>query len=658
MAKGLNYLKLLLFLILFVLVKIGQIARISFSLPVFSVPIRFKILAATVLIFAFFYTLLVAKLTAELPSPKQLMATERPLTTQILDRKGRLLYQIYEGRNRQLVKLEDLPSHLTQATLAIEDKHFFNHPGIDPGGMIRALKLNLKGQVPDGARQGGSTITQQLVKNTLLSSEQTIPRKLKEIILALWIERLYSKKEILQMYFNEAPYGGPTWGVKAASEMYFDKKASDLNLAQSAYLAGLPAAPTLFSPYGPYPEKGRERQQEVLRRMIEDGYISQKEADEALSFKLNFQPPKTEIYAPHFVMYVRSLLASKYGEKVVSQGGLKVITTLDLDIQEMAEEAVENQISKLKEFQVSNGAAMVTDPKTGQILAMVGSKDYFDPAGGNFNVTLSLRQPGSAIKVITYAAAFEAGFSPGTLLLDAPVTFPPPAGEPYGKPYSPTNYDSRFHGPISLRTALGSSYNVPAVKVLNLIGLPAMLQTARKMGITTFTDPKNYGLSLTLGGGGVKMLEMMTVYGTLSSGGIKYPSQAILTIEDSLGHLIENHQKSQGKRVLSDEIAYLLTHILSDNQARTPAFGPNSQLVIPGHTVAVKTGTSDNKRDNWVLGYTPDYVVGTWVGNNDNSPMNPKLASGITGATPIWHDIMANLLSDKPDVPFQKPTKI
>lgn len=635
------YLQLLIILPIYSLVKLGQALQ--------KVRIAIAVLAFIVL----GYSLNIVGTVSSFPSPSRLAPTERPLTTQILDRNGNLLYSLYEDRNRKLITVDDLPPYLIQATIAIEDKHFYSHPGIDPTGIARAVRLNLTS--PNRTLQGGSTITQQLIKNTLLTPDQTVIRKAKEILLAIWTEALYSKKEILQMYFNEAPYGGPAWGIETAAEMYFGKPAHDLTLPESTYLAGLPAAPTKFSPYGTHPEKGRERQLEVLRRMVEDKYISQEEADRAKEATLAFKTPAQSIQAPHFVMYVRSLLVEKYTEKVVSQGGLKVTTSLDLRLQEMAEDVIKRQVEKLKGLKVGNGAAVVTDPKSGEILVMVGSKNYFDSKDGNFNVALAERQPGSAIKVITYATAFKQGFSPGTILLDTPTTFP----NPWGKPYSPVNYDRAFHGPVSIRTALGSSYNIPAVKVLNIIGIPEMLKTAQDMGITTLKNPQDYGLSLTLGGGGVKLLEMMTVYGILASGGTKYEPKPILKIVDASGNVLEDYSReSSGKRVLTEEVAYLLNDILSDNRARNPAFGYNSLLQIPEHTVAVKTGTSDDKRDNVTFGYTPEYVVGAWVGNNDNSPMNPKLTSGITGAVPIWHEIMANLLADRPDLAFKRPAGI
>lgn len=611
---------------------------------------RFRLTVAFLTLGLIFYSFLFSQFLSQLPSPHQLSSVDRPLTTEIYDRNGELLYQFYEGRNRELVPLQEIPAQMIQATVAIEDQHFFNHPGVDPLGIIRAAYTDLT----TGKEEGGSTITQQLIKNTLLTSDKTFTRKIKEAILAFWAERIYSKDDILQMYFNEVPYGGPAWGVEAASEMYFGKKVADLDLAESSFLAGLPASPTLYSPYGTHPELGKTRQEKVLKRMVEDHYITEKQASQAAEEKLAFRPPTTDIKAPHFVMYVRSLLAQKYGERTVAEGGLKVTTTLDLGMQEMAENVVAQQIADLSKLNVGNGAAMITDAKTGDILAMVGSKDYFSPDGGNYNATLALRQPGSSIKVVTYATAFKQGYSPGTILLDTPTSFP----NAWGQNYTPVNYDGRFHGAVTIRTALGSSFNIPAVKMLAMVGIPNMLATAHDMGITTFTQPDKYGLSLTLGGAAVRMIDMMSVYGTLASGGVQYTPQAILKVTDSDGNVLEDNTNPEGHQVLTPEVAYLLSNILSDDNARTPAFGPKSLLYIPDRTVAVKTGTSDDKRDNWAFGFTPEYVVGTWVGNNDYSPMDQALSSGITGATPIWHDLMVNILRSRPNLAFKKPSGI
>ena len=598
----------------------------------------------------FFYSFMLVTAARNLPSPERLSESNGPLTTEIYDRNGKLLYRLYEGKNRSLITLKEIPTDLVHATIAIEDKHFYSHPGIDVAGIARAsLDYMREGEI----QGGGSTITQQLIKNTLLTPEQTIKRKLKEIILAFWAERIFTKDEILQMYFNEVAYGGPAWGISAASQTYFSKDPKDLTLAESAYLAGLPASPTSYSPYGVYPELGKMRQQQVLRRMVEDGFITEEQASAALQQELKINPPIAQINAPHFVMYVRQVLSQKYGERMVSQGGLKVYTTLDLDIQKMAEETVAAEVAKLGSLNVTNGAAMVTDAQTGHIIAMVGSKDYFDPNGGNFNVTVALRQPGSSIKPITYATAFKQGFTPGNLLLDAPITF-----RNAWESYTPVNYDGKFHGPVTIRTSLGSSYNIPAVKMLSIVGIPDMIQTSKDLGINSFDKPERYGLSLTLGGGEVKMIEMMSVYGTFSQSGIRFDSEPIMKVLDPQNVVLEDNSKPEGVRVLPAENAYMISDIMSDNKARTPAFGSNSLLNIPGHIVAVKTGTTDNKRDNWTFGYTPEFVVGVWVGNNNNVPMNPQLTSGVTGAAPIWNKIMTNVLKDRQNIAFSKPSTV
>lgn len=617
---------------------------------VFPSPLRIAFFLGVFVLIFFSYSLFLINISRDLPSPEKLTQVSQPLTTQFYDRSGKLLYRLYEGQNRSLVKLPDLPSDLINATIAIEDRNFWGHRGVDFFAISRAALADFQNQ----NIQGGSTITQQLIKNTLLTPERTWQRKLKEVALSFWTERIFSKQQILEMYFNSVPYGGPAWGVEAAAETYFNKHAHDLSLAESSYLAGLPAAPTNYSPFGPHPELGKERQKEVLEKMAEDGFISRNQAQTALNQELSFRPAIDTIKAPHFVMYVRSLLTDKYGEKVVSQGGLKITTSLDLGLQQQVENIVTEEVDKLSNLDVTNGAAMVEDPKTGQILAMVGSKDYFDANGGNYNVALALRQPGSSIKPITYSTAFKQGYSPGNLLLDGPITF----SNPWGAAYSPVNYDDKFHGVVSIRTALGSSYNVPAVKMLNIVGIPNMIKTAHDMGITTLNDLGRYGLSLTLGGGEVRLIDMMSVYSTLSQLGLRHPSVAILKVTDSKDQVLEDNTDLPATRALGEGVSFMITDILSDNSARTPAFGPNSLLNIPGHIVAVKTGTTDNKKDNWTFGYTPDLVVGVWVGNNDGHPMNPALTSGITGAAPIWNRLMTMLLADKPNIAFQRPTEV
>ncbi len=617
----------------------------GFKLSPFKIGLTVVLISVFVL--GYFFFLIIA--TQDLPSPQRLSEGVSPVATEFYDRNGKLLYRLYEGKDRTPVNLDELPPYVIEATLAIEDKNFYAHSGIDLFGMLRAIKAYVK----DGQVQGGSTLTQQLIKNTLLTPDRTLTRKTKEILLSFWAERIFSKKEILQMYFNEVPYGGPAWGIQAGAQTYFNKNAHDLNLAEASFLAGLPASPSTYSPYGANPESGKMRQKEVLRRMVEEGFITREEADQAAASELEIKPPLQTIKAPHFVMYVRELLAKRYGERVVSQGGLHITTTLDLNTQEMAEGVVFEEVSKLSYLNVSNGAAMIVDGRTGQILAMVGSKDYWDPKIGNFNVTTALRQPGSSIKPITYATGFKIGYSPGTILLDAPVSF-----KNAWETYSPVNYDGSYHGPVTIRQALGSSYNIPAVKMLAMVGIPEMISTAKDMGITTFNDPSEYGLSLTLGGGEVRLIDMMSVYDTLSQNGIRREVQPILKITDYKGNVLQDNQNPESKQVIAPAIAYLITDVLADNKARTPAFGPNSQLFIPGRSVAVKTGTTDSKRDNWTFGYTPDLVVGAWVGNNNNSPMDPALTSGVTGAAPIWNKLMTNLLEGRENLTFTKPEDV
>jgi len=596
------------------------------------------------------YFLILDTIFKDLPSPQKLSKQEQILTTKIYDRNYQLLYKIFRGENRTPVKLADLPRPFIYATIAIEDKDFYRHRGLSPRGILRAAYLYLF----KAKTTGGSTITQQLVKNTLLNSEKTLRRKIKEAILAILVEQKYSKDQILEMYLNQVGYGGAAYGIEEASQKYFGKHAKDLNLAEGALLAGLTASPTKFSPFGLHPEMAKERQAAVLRRMAEDGYITEEEEKKTKEQELKFAPQRDEIFAPHFVMYVKELLVQKYGEKAVENGGLEVTTSLDLNLQEAAQKIVNEEVKKLGDLHITNGAAFITNPKTGEILAMVGSKDYFaKDIQGNFNVTTALRQPGSSIKPVNYSIALENGFTPATLLDDSPITYQVPGQEPY----SPKNYDNRFHGQIPLRTALGSSYNVPAVKVLAAFGVKKMIGRGKEMGITTWENQSRYGLSLTLGGGEVKMTDLAVVYGVLANSGVRVDLNPILEVKDSTGKILEKNLQGQETPVLNPGVAFLLTNILSDNSARTPAFGPASQLFIPNRSVAVKTGTTQNLRDNWTIGYTPSRLVAVWVGNNDNSPMS-WVASGVTGASPIWRKIMDSLLINSPVEDFPKPDEV
>jgi len=596
-----------------------------------------------------FFPLLFLIFLQDLPSPIILSLQDTAQTTKIYDRNGALLYQIYANQNRTSVLLSSIPQQLQHATIAIEDKNFYSNPGFNIEAILRAAIADLSGK----PLQGGSTITQQLIKATLLTPQISLTRKIKEVILAFWAERIYTKNQILQMYLNQIPYGGTSWGIEAAANTYFGKNAKNLDLAQSAFLAGLPNAPTFYSPYGEYPNLWKKRQQEVLARMAEQKFITKKQEEDASKEELTFLPVQNPIHAPHFVMYVKNLLVEKYGLPMVEKGGLSIKTTLDLKTQETAEKIVKEEVNNNRNLNLTNGASLITDPKNGDIIAMVGSYDYSDPSGGNFNTTLALRQPGSSIKVVTYSAALSQSFTAATIIDDSPITFTSP-GAPI---YSPVNYDGRFHGLMTLRLALANSINIPAVKTLNNIGVPAMVDLGKKMGISTWKEPGNYGLAITLGGADVKMIDMATVYGVLANEGNRIDLNPILKITDSQGNILEEKQVEK-KRVLDPGASFIISDILADNQARSMEFGINSPLLIQNHTVSVKTGTSDNKRDNWTIGYTPSYLVAVWVGNNDNSPMSQSLASGITGAAPIWHRIMDNLISSKPDEKMSRPDNI
>lgn len=608
----------------------------------------FGVLVLSILMFV-----IVPVFALQLPSPDRVVRRDGFSTT-IYDRNGEVLYDIYNEERRSPVEIKDVPDYLKQATIATEDKNFYKHSGFDPLGMVRgASRLITRGRA-----QGGSTLTQQLVKNVLLSSERTLTRKIKEFVLATQIEARYSKDEILQMYLNEAPYGGTAWGVEAAAEMYFGKEVSDLNLTESAFLAGLPQRPSVYSPYSSQPKAYIERTEAVLRRMREDGYITSDQEKSALEElpNLDFLERGESFKAPHFVQHVQTILEDRYGEAVVQGGGLQVTTTLDWDLQKEAQKIVAEEIKKVENLDIGNGAAIVLDSKTGEILAMVGSKDFdADDYDGQVNVTLSLRQPGSSIKPIVYVTAFQKGFTPATMLMDVPTAFPAGVGQP---DYKPVNYDGQYRGPMQIRYALANSINVIAVKALALAGLEDTLETAYGMGVNSL-EPTNellsrLGLSMALGGGEVRLLELTGAYGAFLNGGRKVEPIAILKVEDRNGKALEENKLKEGKQVLDPQHAFLIADILSDNEARSEVFGLNSLLHIPGRDVAVKTGTTNDKRDNWAIGGTPQVVVGAWVGNNDNSPMG-AVASGVSGASPIWRRILLEALEGKPNESFEAP---
>ncbi|MBI3984914.1 MAG: PBP1A family penicillin-binding protein [Candidatus Levybacteria bacterium] len=614
-----------------------------------------KIRLILLILFFIFAAVFYFYILKDLPLPTKLSSTSTPQSSQIYDRNGKLLYQIYDQKNQIFVPLASVPKDVREATIAIEDRNFYEHGAIDIRGMARAaVAIVFKQQL-----QGGSTLTQQLVKNSLLTQERTIPRKIKEVILSFATEFIYSKDQILEMYLNQSPYGGTAWGVEAAAQRYFGKKASDLNLEESALLAGLPQSPTLYSPFGSRPELAKQRQLEVLKAMEEEDFITKEQRQKAQNTPLKYKKLSNEIEAPHFVLYIKDLLIQKYGQELVEEGGLKITTTLDLDIQNAAQASVAAQINRLpKSYRVSNGAALVTHPGTGEILAMVGSKDYFDSSiDGNVNITTSLRQPGSSIKPINYATGLINKYNAATTFIDQPTCYPNQGG----RDYCPVNYDGKWHGLVSMRIALGNSFNIPAVKMLKVNGLRAMIATASAMGITTFTDPDNYGLSLTLGGGEVKMVDMAQAFGVFANGGYRINLHPILKILDKNGKIMEEYNPPTspifGKRVLPDGVAFIISDILQDNGARLAAFGGSSELVIPKQIVSVKTGTTNDYKDNWTIGYTPSYLVTTWVGNNDNTQMS-GVVSGVTGAAPIWNDIMSFLLQGKTPEGMSRPADV
>lgn len=593
-------------------------------------------------------------LAFNLPSPDKIVRTQG-FSTKILDRNGNLLYDVYANQNRTPVQISDIPLYLRQATISIEDKNFYKHQGFDPVGILRGfLRIFTRGRMA-----GGSTLTQQLVKNVLLTNDRTIVRKIKEFVLAIQIEKKYSKDQILQMYLNEAPYGGTSWGVGAASQTYFGKDVKDLTLVECAILAGMPQSPSAFSPYSSTPTAYVQRTKDVLRRMQEDGYITKDQEDAAIAELPNFQFKEkgSSLNAPHFVQYVEKILNDTYGDSAVEQGGLTVTTTLDLDLQNKAQQVVTDEIAKVEKQHITNGAAVVINPDTGEIMAMVGSKNFFaEDYDGQVNVTTSLRQPGSSFKPFTYVTAFKKGYSPATMVMDVPTSFSGGTGQP---DYNPGNYDGKFVGPIQIRYALANSRNIPAVKVLAMVGIKDVLQTATDMGITTLpptTDTlKRVGLSLTLGGGEVRLLDMTDAYSAFVNGGFRVDPVAILKVTDVNGKVLEDNTPQKGKQVLTDAQAFLIDSILSDNAARTPTFGANSYLNIAN--VMVKTGTTNDKRDNWTIGGNANAMVGVWVGNNDNTPML-NVASGVSGASPIWHNIVVQAIKGKSAVTFTAPQSV
>ncbi|MBI5369889.1 transglycosylase domain-containing protein [Candidatus Uhrbacteria bacterium] len=594
-----------------------------------------------------------------LPNPNALTKRSISQTTKIYDRTGEhVLYEIFGNENRTLKKVQEgfckddlkletdpngIPLFALQATIAAEDRNFCKHGGFDLKGIARAFFQNLTGN-----RVGGSTLTQQLVKNAILSNEKTLMRKVKELVLSIELERRYHKDEILQIYFNEIPYGSTYYGIEAAAQNFFHTSADKLTLAQAATLAALPKAPTT---YLNNPDRLLARRNYVLDQMKGLGFISKEQAVAAEKEQTPIETRLSNIEAPHFVLYVKELLEEKYGQQAVEEGGLKVITTLNYDDQKIAEEEVKKEVeARGKERGFSNAALIALDPKTGQILSMVGSKDYFDDSiDGQVNVTTRLRQPGSSFKPIVYAKAFEMGYTPNTVLWDVETTFPTVTGA-----YTPHNYDLQERGPVRLRDALQMSLNIPAVKLVYLVGVENALDFATSLGYSTFGDHSAFGLSIVLGGGEVKLIEHTAAYGVFANNGVKMDTVSLLRVEDSDGTVLEEWKPNKGKRVVDENVTRTLTHVLSDNNARIPVFGAASHLQLGDRPVAAKTGTTNDNKDAWLIGYTPSLVVGVWGGNNNNKPM-VKGAGGSSVSAPIWNGFMRRALANTPIETFIPP---
>lgn len=623
-----------------------------------------KVLGLIIIIFlgtgtaALFY---LSSLIKELPSLGQIANHQLAQSTRIYDRTGAvLLYEIHAEEKRTVIAFEEIPDYLKKATLAIEDRNFYEHPAFDWRAIVRAVFNNLiRGQI-----QGASTITQQLAKNAFLSPEKTLRRKIKELILSVQLERRYTKDEILSSYLNQISYGAGLYGVEAASRAFFGKSAKELNLAESSLLASLPQAPSYYSPWGYHQNELKQRQEFILNKMYELGFIDAEEKDRAKTSALVFLPPSTgNIKAPHFVMEVKEQLVNRYGEEMVQKGGLKIITTLDYELQKLAEIVVaEGAERNEKLYQGKNAALVAQDAKTGQILALVGSRDYFDIKNeGNFSVaTRGLRQPGSALKPFAYLTALEKGYTPETIVFDVPTEFAANNPNCPADPtcYHPQNFDKKFRGAVDFKNALAQSINVPSIKVLYLAGLDNVLKTLQSFGVTTLIDPQRYGLSLVLGGGEIKLIELVEAYSVLSQEGVKHPQTMILKVEDSQGKVLEEYQ-DKPERVVEARYPQMINNILSDKNLRQPLFSSSLGLtVFPDQEVALKTGTTNDFRDAWALGYTPSLVVGVWAGNNDNAPLQQQ-GSSILAAVPIWHAFLAEVFKKQTNSEtFSRPEKI
>ena len=619
---------------------------------------RFLIASATALFFAGIFVLWVSSF--RIPALEHISERRIDQSIKIYDRTGEiLLYDTSRDAKRALVPLEQISPYARLAALAIEDQNFYSHNGFQFRSFVRAVLVNI---TTLSFSQGGSTVTQQVVKNSILTKDKTPTRKLKELILALKLEKVLTKDEILSLYLNEIPYGGTIYGIEEASQSFFGKPALDLTLSESAYLAALPKAPTYYSPYGLHRDELETRKNLVLTEMLENGFVSQEEFDRAANETTEFRPRQNVggIKAPHFVFFVLEELVKMYGEETVSGSGFKVVTTLNYDIQEKAEVVAKKYGAINKEtFRAENNALVAIDPKNGDILAMVGSKDYFDQEiDGNFNASLGQRQPGSTFKPFVYSVLLNKGYTDETVFFDAPTQFspncPPDKFESDDVCYSPVNYDDKFRGPITMRSALAQSINIPAVQALYLAGIKNSVDLAKSMGIESLTDLDAYGLSLVLGGGAVSLLDITSAYSVFANDGVHNKYNPILWVEDSEGNIIDR-RVSYSNRVLPEQTARVISSILSDNNARSPSYGLNSPLYISSRDVAVKTGTSNDYRDAWIIGYTPNIAVGVWAGNNDNSEMEKKVAGFIV--SPMWREFMDNVLPLIPVEPFFLPEK-
>ena len=606
-----------------------------------------------ILYFAAFFLLagsiMLAIIALSLPNPSKLDSRVIPQSTKIYARDGTtLLYEIHGEAKRTLIELEGIPDYVKQATIAIEDKNFYHNTGIDWMGIFRAIAGAFTSASLQGP--GGSTITQQFVKNAILTNEKTLTRKIKEIILAVEINQRFTKDEILKLYLNEIPYGKNAYGIEAAAQTYFGKHASDLTLAEAAYLAALPQAPTFYNPNGPNRARLDLRKDVILDQMVDQGYISREQADEAKAVKVTFSKIKDAILAPHFVLFVQSQLAEKYGEQTLEEGGLKVVTSLDWNMQQIAEQAVKDGVVRNEKNNATNAGLVAMDPKTGQVLAMVGSRNYFDETyDGQVNIALQELQPGSSIKPYIYATAFKQGMSPATMLVDVKTAF--------SSNYAPSNYDGTNKGIVNMRKALAGSLNISAVKTLALVGVQQAIDTARDMGITSDISADRCGLSLVLGGCEVKLIDHVSAMGVFANMGIRHEQTTILKVEDGHGKILEEYQPGPGEEAIDPQVAYQITSIMTDNDARAFVFGSRSPLILPGRVVAAKTGTTQEWRDGWTLGFTPSLVAGVWTGNNDHSKMKAG-ADGVIVAAPIWNQFMANALKGTSAETFVQPSGI